>query len=234
MNKRRELVKNMVAVQAVIVAPGLFWLPRSADAILPGIVARILLGSFMRRGASRVASSALRRQVATRTTGNVSQRLVQSSASRSAVSSSASRSNVSGLSVKGVALSAASVSGLSVSFSPKIYAMSKEYGADIVWARDGHTNSFEYDIQNPTSVSRTGSLDLFVKDANSDQIIEQIPLGLIQAKPQKTFNYSFELERFDYEGVIKLFSESSEPELVAPPSGNIIVANSDEIFVREN
>lgn len=229
MLKRRKFVKNMAAIPAVALGSGVFWLPRTADAIIPGIVARFLLGGLMRKGAQRAVASVATRRIATSTAGNVSRQI----ATRSATASTASTS-VSGLSVKGVALSALSVSGISVSFSPKIYAMSKEYGSDIVWVRDGHSNMFQYDVENPSDKAHKGSLDIFLKDADTNRIIDQIPMGIVEVNPRKAFNYSFELERFDFEGVIRLFSESSSPELVSPPSGNIIVANADEIFISEN
>lgn len=227
MVQRRRFVKNMmVAVPAVMLAPGLFWFPQRADAVLPGIIARFLFGSLIRRGGVTVASRAVGKRIVTGTSSRAGQHVLPQGA---AVASSSTV--LSGASFQGLSFSVLSVSGVSVTFSRRIHAMSRQYAADIVWAKDSYINSFGYDIDNASNKDLRGSLDLFVKDVDSDRIVEQISLGVVDVEARRAFRYSFELEKFDYDGVIRLLSESSASELAAPPSGNIIIARSGEISI---
>jgi hypothetical protein len=122
---------------------------------------------------------------------------------------------------------------LGFSVSPNVYAKAKEYDAEAIWINSGYSNNFQLALQNDSSERKQAQLSYLLRDVPSDKVVLERNCGVLSAGPNDSFGFSFEISELPFVGVKRLEAVSDNPELYKVPSGNIVIANSNEVSFDE-
>lgn len=189
----------------VCVGAGLFLKVSPSDAIWPW-VARFLLG-LGGRSTARSAVSAIGR----------------SGVGRSVVGKTASKSGYK--SVVNMSLA-----GSILSVSPSLHASLVKYDAEAIWINSYVENKFTLVLENSSNENKQAQLAYQLLDVDTGEVELEKSCGLLVAGARDKFSFSFSISDLPYLGVKQLHALSDSKDLRTVPSGNIIVANEEDVI----
>jgi hypothetical protein len=223
MVSRREFVKIVVVSPHLYGSGVLMLLSDPAEAFFP-LITQFIVGGFVRTTVTRAVV----------TQGVRSAPLVASSLARGqgarAVTATGVREYGKKAAIKGsVATQFGLSAGFSISVSPNVLAKAQEFSAEAIWMRTDVQNSFVLEVRNESDQVLVEKLAILLKNVEKNAITNQLFSGVCKAQPNSVFRKSFMVSELPYKGIVRLSAQSTASELSASPSGNIVVAERDEI-----
>lgn len=160
-------------------------------------------------------------------------RFIISSSGRRAVASTASRGIVSNTirqanTYKNILDLGLTANKIIFSVSPNIQEQIAEYKAEAIWI-NSVKNEFSLSLQNTSNQRKQAQLSYILKDVNTGHIDLKHQCGFLSVGPHDQFTFPFEISELPYTGIKRLEALSDSDDLQSIASGNIIVANSNEI-----
>ena len=119
------------------------------------------------------------------------------------------------------------------SVSPTVYAQVQQYNAETIWVNTGVENNFILSLQNNSNVRKQAQLSYQLVDVPNEHVDLEKRCGLLSVGPRDTFGFSFGISDLPYTGVKRLKALTDCEDLHKVPSGNIVVANANEVAFNE-
>ena len=204
-----------------IASSGLILISPTAEAVWPWAARfgfRIL---FPKPGPKRVPSTIGRVPSGSAT------RYGMSAGARGSIASDASRSTFKSIANLGL------TGSLVFSVSPTVYAQVQQYNAETIWVNTGVENNFILSLQNNSNVRKQAQLSYQLVDVPNEHVDLEKRCGLLSVGPRDTFGFSFGISDLPYTGVKRLKALTDCEDLHKVPSGNIVVANANEVAFNE-
>lgn len=225
MFNRRRFVQVVVVAPHLLGSGALLLLSNRADAFLP-IFARFVVGGFVR-------GMVIRSVLKTLGSAPLAVTAMKNDSSVNNLSATTTREYGKKRDIDGSAAAQFGFpTGPIVSVSANVLAKAEDYGAEAIWIRVDVKNSFELEVYNNSDNVLDEKIAIYLWNAEQDKIASQAYYGRHTARANSVERIPFSISNLPFNGVIKLSAESTASELVASPSGNIVVAEKSDIEFR--
>lgn len=122
--------------------------------------------------------------------------------------------------------------GMVISISPEVYALAEEHKAEAIWVRAGYDNQFTAVLENGSPSHVSGQFHYGIEDVNTGRLEKERFCCLIHAGPGDKFEFSGQESDLPSPGVKRIIGRTDNPNIRCNSSGNIIVANPEDVYTE--